>query len=213
MNENWRTFAWSSKEVFVLKEGEAAEWIKNYINLYKITTIGRVISYHREYPIEKKSCKSQDGYLMTSLSKNGIKELKKVHRLVAEVFIGPCPKGMECCHNNGIRTDNRLENLRWDTRKNNMIDKINHGATARGIKSYTNKLTEQQVQEIRALSLHFPLLMNKQIMEWYEVEQTTIHHIINGTNWYWLPSLSPEEEMQLAFRTYLRFQKEQQTNA
>jgi hypothetical protein len=213
MSENWRTFAWSSKEVFVLKEGEAAEWIKNYINLYKITTMGRVISYHREYPIEKKSCNSQDGYLMTPLSKNGIKELKKVHRLVAEVFIGPCPKGMECCHNNGIRTDNRLENLRWDTRKNNMIDKINHGATARGIKSYTNKLTEQQVQEIRALSLHFPLLMNKQITEWYEVDQTTIHHIINGNNWYWLPSLSPEEEMQLAFRTYLRFQKEQQTNA
>jgi hypothetical protein len=50
-----------------------------------------------------------------------------VHRLVLEAFVGPSPEGMEACHNNGIRTDNRLENLRWDTRSNSHRDKIRHG--------------------------------------------------------------------------------------
>ena len=52
----------------------------------------------------------------------------KGHRAVLETFVGPCPPGMEGCHNNGNPADNRLENLRWDTRQNNMIDKVNHGA-------------------------------------------------------------------------------------
>ena len=42
-------------------------------------------------------------------------------------FVGDKPKDMECCHNNGIRTDARLVNLRWDTRKNNHKDQRIHG--------------------------------------------------------------------------------------
>lgn len=45
-----------------------------------------------------------------------------VHRLVAEVFIGPCPQGMECCHNDNNPENNHVENLRWDTRSNNILD-------------------------------------------------------------------------------------------
>lgn len=45
-----------------------------------------------------------------------------VHRLVLESFVGPCPPGMEACHNNGNGFDNRVENLRWDTHENNMRD-------------------------------------------------------------------------------------------
>lgn len=45
-----------------------------------------------------------------------------VHRLVLESFVGPCPEGMEACHNNGNGFDNRLENLRWDTHGANMIE-------------------------------------------------------------------------------------------
>lgn len=45
-----------------------------------------------------------------------------VHRLVLESFVGPCPDGMEACHNNGNGFDNRIENLRWDTHESNMRD-------------------------------------------------------------------------------------------
>lgn len=45
-----------------------------------------------------------------------------VHQLVMLAFVGPCPEGMEICHNNGDASDNRLENLRYDTRSENMRD-------------------------------------------------------------------------------------------
>lgn len=50
-----------------------------------------------------------------------------VHVLVLEVFVGPCPSGMEGCHANGDPSDNRLVNLRWDTHSANMRDAMRHG--------------------------------------------------------------------------------------
>lgn len=52
---------------------------------------------------------------------------RQVHRLVLEAFVGPCPPGMEACHNDGDHTNNRLSNLRWDTRSSNMLDLTRHG--------------------------------------------------------------------------------------
>lgn len=49
------------------------------------------------------------------------------HVAVLTTFVGPRPPGMEACHNNGDGLDNRLENLRWDTRSANILDKIRHG--------------------------------------------------------------------------------------
>lgn len=43
----------------------------------------------------------------------------RVHHLVLETFVGMCPPGMQCDHINRNRTDNRLENLRWVTPKEN----------------------------------------------------------------------------------------------
>lgn len=53
-----------------------------------------------------------------------------VHRLVLMAFVGPCPEGMVGCHNNDIPTDNRLENLRWDTMAANQFDRIANGNNA-----------------------------------------------------------------------------------
>jgi len=50
-----------------------------------------------------------------------------VHRLVLETFVGPRPHGMEARHLDGDRTNNRVENLRWGTRKENVADAIKHG--------------------------------------------------------------------------------------
>ena len=56
---------------------------------------------------------------------------RRVHRLVLSAFVGPCPNGMEGCHDNGIPSDNRLENLRWDTPIANAADRVLHGTTLR----------------------------------------------------------------------------------
>lgn len=74
-----------------------------------------------------KLSRSRDGYLSAHLCRNGVKTSYKVHRLVLAAFVGPCPEGMEACHANGVRDDNRVENLRWDTRSANTLDKVGHG--------------------------------------------------------------------------------------
>lgn len=74
-----------------------------------------------------------------------------VHRLVLNSFVGPCPPGMEVCHNNGCRTDNRLENLRYDSPTNNNRDKSVHGTDHNAKKThcpqgheYTDENTRHQ---------------------------------------------------------------------
>lgn len=83
---------------------------------------------------------------------NGTKkgDWRQVHRLVLEAFVGPCPEGMEACHfPDRDPSNNRIENLRWDTRKNNHADKKKHGTSSEGEKHYHCRLTEAQVREIR----------------------------------------------------------------
>lgn len=76
---------------------------------------------------------------------------QSVHRLVLLAFIGPCPEGMVCCHNNGIPDDNRLGNLRWDTPSSNTLDSVKHGShdPGRGETQKHSKLNASLVREIR----------------------------------------------------------------
>src|SRR4051812_25002272 len=50
-----------------------------------------------------------------------------VHHLILEAFVGPTPEGMECRHLNGERDDNRIANLAWGTRAENVADTIGMG--------------------------------------------------------------------------------------
>jgi hypothetical protein len=76
----------------------------------------------------------------------------RVNRLVLFAFIGPCPPGMESCHNDGIPTNCFLTNLRWDTRSSNNLDRIKHGCGAVGENNPNTILTPEQVLKIRELN-------------------------------------------------------------
>lgn len=58
---------------------------------------------------------------------NGQKRQRYVHQLVLEAFVGTRPAGAITCHNNGDPSDNRVENLRWDTHSGNTVDRVRHG--------------------------------------------------------------------------------------
>jgi hypothetical protein len=100
------------------------------------------------------SCAAPDsnGYRNVRISRGGRGRTVRVCRLVAESFIGPCPKGMECCHFNGIPTDDRAANLRWDTHHANVLDRVRHGRVTgpKGSASQHAKLTEADIPAIRA---------------------------------------------------------------
>ncbi len=92
----------------------------------------------------------QTGYAQVSLSKNGRSRAWNIAPLVLQSFV-PKPIGMEveCCHNNGIKTDNRLDNLRWDTAQANQADSARHGTQINGSRSHYAKLSEVVVANIR----------------------------------------------------------------
>lgn len=69
----------------------------------------------------------RSGHLHVLMRRGGRSETRVVHRLVMLAFVGPCPEGMEVCHENGIPSDNRLENLRYGTPSSNMFDAVRHG--------------------------------------------------------------------------------------
>ena len=72
------------------------------------------------------------GYPTVGLHRDGKRHFRLVHRLVLQAFVGHCPKGMECRHLDGDQINNRLENLQWGTRTENMADMIRHGKSKKG---------------------------------------------------------------------------------
>jgi hypothetical protein len=59
-----------------------------------------------------------------------------VASLVLAAFRGPRPPGMECCHNDGNSTNDRADNLRWDTPSENSYDRVRHGTHASARKTH-----------------------------------------------------------------------------
>lgn len=119
------------------------------------------------------------GYLYVQLSHNGKAIDFFVHRLVLETFVGPCPNGMECRHLNRNRTDNKLGNLKWGTRSDNMLDAVKHG-THPGFQNA--KLNRGQVKTILGL-YNAGTRSQRELAKTYRVVQQTISDIICKRTW------------------------------
>jgi hypothetical protein len=64
---------------------------------------------------------NKEGYEFVRLHKDGKRHGKKVHRLIALAFLPNPEKKRTINHKNGIKTDNRLENLEWATHSENTL--------------------------------------------------------------------------------------------
>lgn len=141
---------------------------------YEVSDLGRV----RRGGKTLKTSPGKQGYPLVSFDGRGN---WKVHRVVLETFVGPCPPGKECLHRNGIKTDNRLKNLRWGTRKENMRDAVLHGThvglSNRGEGNPNAKLSDSDVAEIRRLK---GKISAKEISLRFGVQRDTIYSIHSG---------------------------------
>ena len=91
--------------------------ITGYEGLYKISSLGRVMSVKRNKILKPGNTGK---YLIVVLCKNGVRNTHLVHRLVAFEFCIKQPGQCEVNHLNEIKTDYRAENLEWCTRLENI---------------------------------------------------------------------------------------------
>jgi hypothetical protein len=74
-----------------------------------------------------KATTDSHGYPSVCLREPGRQKQVRVHVLVLQNFVGPCPKGQEGLHKNDVKTDPRLDNLYWGTRVQNHADAARNG--------------------------------------------------------------------------------------
>lgn len=99
---------------------------------YSITDDGKVFSYKSSKPREMKQQEVRK-YKYVVLSDNGNNYNKRVHRLVAENFIGDCPIDKVVNHKNGNSIDNRLDNLEYINIRENVLHCKNNELNITGV--------------------------------------------------------------------------------
>lgn len=155
---------------------------------YDVSANGQVRTKHKLGRAHLKKILSQTsnkkGYLRVRLTAEKGTFTKVVHRLVLEAFVGPQPSPIhETNHKNGIKSDNRIENLEWVTRKENNAHAVRIGlwhpliGEAHGMAI----LNEHSVREIKEL-LRLGASCNG-LGRMYGVSHMAIRHIKNGVNW------------------------------
>ncbi|MCC8103685.1 MAG: HNH endonuclease [Clostridiales bacterium] len=117
----------------------------------------------------------KNGHVSVVLKHGGIG--KPVHQLVMRAFVGEPPEGMEVRHINGNPKDNRLENLCYGTRTENILDVYTQGKKWRA-------LSLEDVYYIRFAL--FCGLSGRQIADYLGVSESTVSDVKRGRTYSWL---------------------------
>ena len=152
---------------------------------------------------------AERGYLGIGLKCHPRRTFIPIHVLILMAWVGPRPEGFHGCHNNGDKLDNRLENLRWDTASENMLDIARHGRLygfqkrirfkpdhrkprlsrmLRGEKKPAAKLSYVAADDIRRR--HAAGVSQSQLAREYGVHQVAVWQVIHEITWK--PEFQPE---------------------
>lgn len=166
--------------------------VLGYVGTYQVSNFGRVRSIDRyvqnigngtgSVMLSRgkvlKLYKTPKGYLRINFCKQNNRRKFFVHRLVYEAFCGPIPNNHDVCHNNGNPSDNRICNLRADTRSGNLSDKRRHGTAHVGSSHGCSKLDEEQAKEIFLDTRIYRLIAKD-----YGVSESMVCAIKRKRNW------------------------------
>lgn len=155
--------------------------IPEYEGYYEVSDQGRVRSLDRVITHERNKSyirkgrllsltTHSQGYRCVHFTVNRKTKNLYVHRLVLQAFMGN-KKGMDCNHINGAKHDNRLKNLEWCTRSENIQHAFDTGLR----KDLNRKLQDEEVLSVCKDLLNG--VTNKEISEKYNVESSLISQI------------------------------------
>lgn len=168
--------------------------VKGYEGYYEVSDDGQVKSLERRVRCRNgtrlargvvlKQKIDRYGYRVVTLQKNRKSIWRTVHSLVLAAFIGDRPSGYHGCHKNSDKSDNRLENLRWDTPKGNAKDKLDAMRQAYGDRVNHSRLKKEQVLSIRKRASEGEKY--RPLAREFGVSDTAIRKICTGENWKYL---------------------------
>lgn len=167
--------------------------IKDYEGLYQVSNLARIKSSSKEAKPGKgngaraeqfiKIQTSDFGYHFVELRKNGERKTCQLHRLIAQAFIPNTFNKREVNHISGNKVDNRIENLEWCTRSENMIHAHRTGLKSeKGEKNSRATLKDWMIPEIRSL-WRTGKYMQKDIAKLYNTTPIVISKIITFRTW------------------------------
>jgi hypothetical protein len=165
------------------------EWrpVVGYEGVYEVSNTGlvrRVHSHRKTFPAFSimKMRPNVNGYPSIGLRKHGQSKMHRVHCLVLAAFVGPRPSGFHCNHKNGIKTDNRLDNVEWVTPEYNykhsdvVLNKVQRGSC-----HHNAKLCEADVVRMRTMFSSGTRI--RDIAKEYRLNKTTVSDAVNGRTW------------------------------
>jgi len=146
---------------------------------FEVSNYGEIRNI-KTYKIRKPFIDKPKYTVITLYEVGGINKSKRVHRLVAEAFV-PNPENKDQVnHIDGNRLNNRADNLEWVTRAENVSHAVKNNLYAQGEDTNKAKLTEDDVNTIRAIGKVFT---QKELAKDYGVTPKTIGRIIRGESW------------------------------
>lgn len=157
--------------------------IKGYEGYYQVSNLSRVKSLERDVPYKNTTIHRKEhimssiinryGYVKVLLSKNSISKLTSLHRIVAIAWIPNNNNKRTVNHKNGIKSDNRIENLEWATD----LEQVIH-AEQNGLANHIRKLSDKDVIDIYNSQDMLQSLSNK-----YAVRVETVRRIKTGAKY------------------------------
>lgn len=160
---------------------EIWEDIPGLAGRYQASNIGGIRSCIDGKERIRKTGTNHQGYVVLPIKDaQGKYFTKYVHRLVAMAFI-PNPMGLkDVNHKNGIKSDNRVENLEWCTRQYNVRHAYNTGLNKplTGFDNPNNKLNKIQI-----ISIFNDSRTTEQICEAFKISTALVIQIKNGSAW------------------------------
>jgi hypothetical protein len=147
---------------------------------YQVSNLGRVKSIARKVPhsacgevsvrerILKPAIDSK-GYERVALARSKSLKTYKVHRLVADSFIDNHKNKSQVNHINGIKTDNKVENLEWCTNKENAQHAVDNGLWSykKGHEHHRSKLNKYAVTVLVRMKKRG--IINREIAEYFNI--------------------------------------------